>query len=677
MISVNQVRARQYGGAMAHKELDNGLSGQLHLADAARVQHLSERFSDEIEQERRVAIRQGLWVAVLIYLLFSFSDALLIPDVALDTIFARFVVGIFSLLIIEMQVRGDTKAATLDLTCAASIVLGYVAWLIPALNTEHSAVMSYYMVFGTIFMMGANLFFTFSFPLSLSASTIVLLTYFVASQAIPNDNEYKYVFGTFYLSCFIFTSYVNWRLNRERANVLKNAMEARVQHQEAEDRGRALLRLSNTDPLTGVENRRAVDQHLAALWEDWSETQANFAVFLIDVDFFKKYNDYYGHLQGDRCLIHVAKTLEETAQKYGAALGRYGGEEFIAALRYTTLSEIDQVADALRTSIDDLYIPHDRRKDGTNRITVSIGVSFTRPHITAKLERLINEADRALYQAKALGRNRIKLFDPEDPQTGDEMENIAALLNIAIEKNLVSLVYQPIKDLKTGQTHGAEALMRLRQLDGVNIPPCMFIPIAERTGNIIDLGLWVIRTACTEMLLNHKIDLVTINVSPIQLKSPGFATSVASILGQYGVSGKRLAFEITEGLEMDMNSDVLRCISHLKQLGIRIWLDDFGTGFAGLSWLRLIDFDTVKVDKSFLHDSQSARGQAMLKDIITLIRNRGAKILVEGVETEEQLKFLLENDISMAQGYHIGKPCHLLEYVDQYTNSKKKTQQKS
>ncbi len=127
-------------------------------------------------------------------------------------------------------------------------------------------------------------------------------------------------------------------------------------------------------------------------------------------------------------------------------------------------------------------------------------------------------------------------------------------------------------------------------------------------------------------------------------------------MAETGVAGSRLAFEITEGLEMEMHSDILRCISDLKLLGIRIWLDDFGTGFAGLSWLRLIDFDTVKIDRSFLHDCAIPRGKAMLQDIIGLVRNRGHKILVEGVETDEQMALMREFGIDQVQGFHVGRP---------------------
>ncbi|NTJ41819.1 EAL domain-containing protein [Agrobacterium larrymoorei] len=628
-------------------------------ADASRKRSadaMRSLFLEEADTKRRLAIRRGLWASAPIYLLFSITDALLIPDVFIHTLFVRFVVVTVGLMILEMQIRSSVKTDHLDICCAAALVMSYIAWLLPAMTTSHVTNMSYYMIFGAIFMMGANLFFTFNFKLSLIASSLILAIYFIALSQFSEDIYYQIAFGTFYLSCFMFTSYVNLRLNRERYHVFLNAMEAKVQQKEAEDRGKALLRLSNTDPLTGVENRRAIDNRLRQLWSEWLKADRNFAVFLIDVDFFKKYNDYYGHQEGDRCLVQVAQTLQSSMSRYDAVIGRYGGEEFIALARFTKLRDIEKIAETLRKTVEGLCLAHERRRDGTSIITVSVGASFTRAMPEPKLERVIHEADRALYLAKENGRNTVKLFDPNDPLTSDDTENVAALLNVAIEQNLVSLVYQPIRALAANRIEGAEALMRLRLLDGTMVPPSIFIPIAERTGAIMELGLWAIRTACESILTCDRAGVLSVNVSPIQLNNPAFATSVAAILGELGVSGGRLAFEITEGLEMDMNSEVLRCINDLKTLGIKIWLDDFGTGFAGLSWLRLIEFDTVKIDRSFLHDSSTPKGKAMLRDIIGLIRNRGPKILVEGVETAEQLKLMEEMQIDHVQGYFVGRP---------------------
>ncbi|MGE7369459.1 putative bifunctional diguanylate cyclase/phosphodiesterase [Neorhizobium sp. NPDC001467] len=634
--------------------IETDLQKSLQRPSTAELRAL---YREDDERARATATRKGLWIAVLSYLGYSLTDFLLIPDVAVETALARLLVSVLALTVLEILVALKLHARWLDRISAAALVVAYAAWLVPAVHTAYVESLSYYMIFGAIFMMGANLFFNFPFLLSIMASGAILATFLTSLLLFfPHDSSYAFAFSTFYLSCFVFTSYVNWKLNVERYHVFLNAHEAKLRQTEANDRGAALLRMSNTDYLTGLDNRRAVDQRLRAYWNDWQGEGRGFAAMLVDVDFFKKYNDGYGHIQGDHCLITVASTIREAVEPLGGSIGRYGGEEFIVLARVDSRADVVALAEKIRATVEGLGVPHVERRDGTAIVTVSVGAAFTRDHIGAKLEKMIHEADRALYSAKAHGRNCARVFDPSDPHTSDESENIAALLKIAINQNLVSMVYQPLVDLKTGRRDAAEALMRLKTLDGDNISPTLFIPVAERTGIILELGKWAIRTVCREMLMSNQAEVVSVNVSPIQLKTPGFAASIAAILGETGLSGHRLAFEITEGLDMEIHSDVLRCISDLKTLGIRIWLDDFGTGFAGLSWLRLIDFDTVKIDRSFLHDIDTSRGRVMLRDIVHLVRHRGPKILVEGVETDEQLRCLHEMDIDFAQGYQLGRP---------------------
>lgn len=606
---------------------------------------------------RVTAARQGLWVAVFVYMLFAVSDFILIADVAPTTIFARLMVGVTSLVILEVCCWGKAGARVIEGISAAAIVAGYLFWLLPALHTTAVESIRLYMIFGTIFMMGANLFFIFPFVLSVITS-IVVLAILLGSMVtmFPNDPIYMINFGLFYISCFIFTSYVNWKLNGERYNVFLNALEAAHQHREAEKRGVALERLSNTDYLTGVENRRAVDKRLRDFWNDWQTNGTSFAAILVDVDFFKKYNDFYGHQAGDRCLILVASVLNDTLKPLNASVGRYGGEEFIVLSRVTGRDQVMALSEIIRSAVEGLHLVHDQRRDGQAFVTVSVGASYTRAQTGPKLERIINEADRALYSAKANGRNCIRLFNPNDPLTSDDNENIAATLRMAIKNDLVHLVYQPIQNLRTGRVEAVESLMRMKMIDGTPLSPAQFIPVAERTGAILDLGLWAIRRACTEVLATGIAPMASVNVSAIQLKSRGFALAVSTILEETGVSGSQLAFEITEGIDMEGQSDVIRCITDLQALGIRIWLDDFGTGFAGLSWLRLFPFDTVKIDRSFLQDARRPAGRAMLEDIIRLIRNRGLKILIEGLETADHVELMHELGIELGQGYYLGRP---------------------
>ncbi len=606
---------------------------------------------------RRQATRQGLWVAVSVYLLFSLSDILLIPDVAPLTVMTRFVISAIMLAGLEIEIWRRADADTIDRLSATALVVAYAGWLQAALQSSNTDVMSYYMVFGAIFMMSVNLFFSFAFRLSVIASGVIVALFLSGLYAIPAQGVgYKLTFGIFCISCFLFTSYVNWKLNQERYNVFLNALEAKAQQKEAAERGQALLRLSHTDPLTGLENRRAIDQRLRDLWDRWQRAGQPFAAILVDVDFFKRYNDCYGHQEGDRCLIVVADALRALAEQHHATIGRYGGEEFILLVNLKDEAEVATLAEAIRGSVENLDLRHEQRRDGLSLVTVSVGAAFTRKHAAAKLEKVIYEADRALYSAKAAGRNCARLFDPNDPNTSDDRENVAALLKIAVDQDLVSMVYQPLQYLGSGEISAVESLMRLRMLDGSSIPPNVFIPIAERSGMILELGQWAIRTVCHEILAPNLMQTASVNVSPIQLRSPGFAAFVALTLHEAGITGDRLALEITEGQDMEMHSCAIRCISDLKSLGVKIWLDDFGTGFAGLSWLRLIDFDCVKIDKSFVKDCHTPRGKMMLKDIIRLVRNRQATILAEGVETLQQFEVMKTLGIDLVQGYYLGRP---------------------
>ncbi len=609
------------------------------------------------EGYRQRATRKGLWIAVSVYLLFSITDLLIIPDVAPYTVATRFVISAIMLIALEVQIYRRSSADAVDGTSAAALVFAYAGWLYVSLWTDHTSVMSYYMVFGAIFMMSVNLFFSFPFKLSLIASLVIVLLFFAGLLSFPPEIEaYKLTFGLFCGSCFVFTSYVNWKLNQERYNVFLSGLEAKAQQKEATDRGEALFRLSHTDFLTGLENRRAIDNRLRDLWGAWRKNGRRFAVVLVDVDFFKRYNDGYGHQQGDRCLMLVADALKSLADSRGVSIGRYGGEEFILLAHMEEEGELQELTETIRTTIEELGLLHEQRRDGMSTVTVSVGAAFTRDEGGSKVEKLVHQADRALYSAKAAGRNCIRLFDPDDPNNRDDSENIAALLKIAVAQDLVSLVYQPLQDLSSGRVQAVEALMRLKMLDGTNIPPSLFILAAERTGAIIELGKWAILRVCQEVLAPGLAQVASVNVSPLQLRVPGFADFVARTLQQCDVAGDRLALEITEGQDMEFHSSSLRCISDLKALGVKIWLDDFGTGFAGLSWLRLIDFDCIKIDKSFLHDCDTAAGRAMLEDIIGLIRNRGAGILVEGVETEEQLALVRKLHVDLVQGFHVGHP---------------------
>ena len=609
------------------------------------------------EYPRKQETRYTMWMAAAIYVLFSALDLWMIPDAVDQTVVARLGFAALAVLVVEIMIRRRVSAERFEAACGGVIVACYIGWLVPASTSNDATALSYYLIFGAIFMMISNLFFNFSFRTA-AVSSLGILSVCIVSVYVPQGmpGSYRIAFAAFYASCFAATLYVNWKLNAERYNVFLNALQADIRQNEVSERNEALLRLSNTDALTGLKNRRAIDERLRAHWGDWQTAKRGFAALLIDIDFFKNFNDHYGHQEGDRCLILVAKALADLVEQQGGTVGRFGGEEFIVLAHMPDSEGIAPLAEAIRRAVEDLQLEHEQRPDGDRIVTVSVGAAFSGNQSCGKLERLITEADRALYRAKASGRNCIWVFDPNEPQAQDSGEDIATVLKVAIAEGLVSLVYQPIHHAASGRLEAAEVLMRLRMPDGRMISPMVFIPVAERTGAIMDLGRWAVRAACQMLLAEPWLPVLSVNISAVQLKAPGFAISIAAILAETGICPQRLAFEITEGREIETHPDVLRSIGELKQLGVKLWLDDFGTGFAGLSCLRAIEFDTVKIDRSFLHDTPSPRGVRLLQDIVTLVGNRGLGIVVEGVETERQLGLMRSFGIDCVQGYHIGRP---------------------
>ncbi len=613
-------------------------------------------FEQKRENPRKLNARRAMWMTLAVYLGFAGLDFVLIPDVAVLTVSARLALSLLALAVVEALFACDVKARTIDIVCAGFVVAGYLAWLVISIQSSYLLSVSYYMVFGAIFMMVASLLFNFRPAVAVTSSWLILTFFTVgASLVAVVSNSYIIAFAVFYLVCFTLISFVNWKLNAERYSVFLNALKSDIQKAELEEQGKALLLLSNTDSLTGLANRRSIDRELRGYYEAWRADSTAFAVILIDIDLFKRFNDHYGHQEGDRILVAVSAALADMAKRYDATIGRYGGEEFIVLIRADNKFKLKGLAEKMRRSIEALNLSHEDRQDGLLVVTISVGATLSSAE-AEKPEKIVSEADRALYAAKASGRNCVRLFDSSDPMVGDVSGNVAALLRIAIPQDLVSLAYQPIQKVCSGKIVAFEALMRLRLLDGTAISPAVFIPVAERTGAIHELGRWAIRTACRELLVPTDLPVVSVNVSAVQLRSPSFPASIASILAETRISPHRLALEITEGLEIEEHSDILRSITELQKLGVQIWLDDFGTGFAGLSWLRLFEFEMIKIDRSFLHESDNSHGEDMLRDIIGLIRNRGRDILIEGVENETQVRLIQTLNVDLMQGFKLGRP---------------------
>lgn len=618
---------------------------------------LAALYNARQKDTQRDEARLAIWFVSALYVLFAAADAILVHDVLGYAVAIRVVIGLTYGIGIGIQISRGVRSSLIELQCAMGVVVGFAAWLMLISFSEHTSNVLLYTAYGTVFMMVANLFFNLHFRIALITSGLITVIFFVAT-AFVFEAGYHFVVatGSLYLLSFVLTLFINWKLNRERYSVFLNSLSAELRQRQARERGDQLLKLSTTDALTGLSNRRATDDFLQELWREWRSSSAPFAVILIDIDYFKMYNDFYGHQKGDACLVTVAQAMDGVVARRHGKLGRFGGEEFIVLLAADSADHVMRVAEEIRRTIQDLQIRHEARSDHLSVLTVSVGAAFSRDVEGSKAERLVTNADRALYFAKDSNRNCVKMFDHCLVEHSETTDNIVELLRTAITDDRITLVYQPIWDIKSGTMLAAEALLRLSAANGSPISPATFIPIAERTGAILELGDWAIREACRQLLRSDALPAVSVNVSAVQLSKANFAEHVADILLEMGVSTSRLIIEITEGSEIDENSDVLRAINELAGFGIRVWLDDFGTGFAGLSCLSKISFDTVKIDRLFVQAIDTPRGAKLLGDMMTLVGNSGHKLILEGVETSDQVERLKQQGARFLQGYYFNRP---------------------
>lgn len=604
----------------------------------------------------------------LLYVAFGAMDALLIHDMLPYLLPIRLAIGVIYVMAIGIQVRRGVGTRILEFQCAIGIVLGFAAWLFLAAQSAEMTVTLYYAGYGLIFMLVANLFFNLGFEFALLSSGLIAAIFFYWAIAFVGDTTYIVCFGSLYLFSFLLTVFLNFKYNRERYRVHLNASRAELRQQEIVKRGDELIRLSTTDALTGLANRRAIDDSLRKLWLDGKDSGRAFGVVLIDVDYFKSYNDRYGHQQGDRCLAGVSQAMWGVTEPLRYTLGRFGGEEFAALFQADSMEQVAAFAEEIRRVVESLQITHTARRDHLSGITVSIGAAFSGDVASDKPERMITAADLALYVAKEEGRNCVRTFDRRmlESDVGDALT--AEMLRSAIPDRRISAVFQPIIDVTSGLIWGAEALMRIKDPEGRAVSPESFIPVAERTGVIMELGEWMLREACDLLASEPSLPVVSVNVSSRQIEDSNFVNAVEAIVRAAAIAPSRLALEITEGGQISGNPRVAQLMERLSAIGIRVWLDDFGTGFAGLTCLSELRFDMVKIDRFFVQSCDTPRGAKLLKNIIDLVGSCDQRTIVEGVEEAHQIELVSSFGVDLFQGYHLGRPMPKHEFVLRLAN---------
>jgi diguanylate cyclase (GGDEF)-like protein len=420
---------------------------------------------------------------------------------------------------------------------------------------------------------------------------------------------------------------------------------------------------ANFDPLTGLPNRRMFYDRLNQDIKKAHRAGRPLALMFLDLDRFKEVNDTLGHDQGDALLKDTALRLNNSVRE-SDTVARLGGDEFIAIL-----SELDDpgcveriAQDILITLAKPFHIGND-----IAYVSASIGITLY-PEDAVTSEALLKNADQAMYAAKKQGRNCYNYFTTAMQVAAQNRMHMSNELRGALSGNQFWVAYQPIIELATNTIHKAEALIRWRHPDGVHISPAEFIPVAEDTGLIVDIGEWVFREAARQVSIwrtsQHPAFQISVNKSPLQFRDEiSNCLSWPDQLQQLGLSGQSIVVEITEGMLMDASDTINSKLLAFRDAGIQVSLDDFGTGYSSLSYLKKFDIDYLKIDQSFTRSlAPGSDDMALCEAIIVMAHKLGMKVVAEGVETEEQKNLLVAAGCDYGQGYLWSKPVAPLEF---------------
>ena len=415
-----------------------------------------------------------------------------------------------------------------------------------------------------------------------------------------------------------------------------------------------LDKLANTDEITGLPNRNALTEYLDTKMREASRGVRHVAVLSIEIDRLKLVSESLGHAAGDQLLMEVGRRLQPQVSQ-DDLLAHFGSGEFSLVLAREESVDEALARDIAASLVDALALPV-AIGDNEIKVTCDIGISLYPVHGDDP-EKLLQQAQAAMYRAHELGKNQICVFS-----SGMHSKAISRLvmesgLRRALERNEFELHFQPKLELVSGAIIGAEVFLEWKSPDGALISRSSYIRAAEETGLIVPIGEWVLRTACLQALewqrAGHSMCRVAVNLSARQLQQPDLAQKIEKILIETGLDPRLLGLEITEGALMGESTRIARILGDLKTLGIEISLDDFGTGYSSLSYLRTLPIDVVKVDRSFVHDVTAAsQDVSITRAIINMAHSLQMRVLAEGVETEGQLALLIANGCDQMQGHY-------------------------
>ena len=427
-----------------------------------------------------------------------------------------------------------------------------------------------------------------------------------------------------------------------------------LQYKLEEEQGR-LVHQALHDALTGLPNRVLFLERIAQSIQTAARRSIQSAVLFVDIDRFKSVNDMAGHAAGDQLLIGVARRLRD-ALRPGDTVARLGGDEFVVLCEnlYEVQREAISIAERICATVARPF-----QAAGSELFTsASIGIAFVRPGDDPHV--LVARADSAMYMAKQRGRSRYETYHPEFDERTTRRAELINGLHRAVERHELVLHYQPVKDLSTGALVAMEALLRWQHPTLGMVAPAEFVPLAEETGLIVEVGRWVLSEACLDcagwQAQGHEGVNVSINVSGRQLEDPQFPADVERALQAAGLAASALSMEITESVIVTEGSLGHQAMEDLQRLGVRLAIDDFGIGYSALSYLATLPIHALKVDRTFIAGLGTAHDGAIVTAMVDLAHKLGLEVVAEGVETERELAELKAANCDEAQGYLLGRP---------------------
>jgi diguanylate cyclase (GGDEF)-like protein/PAS domain S-box-containing protein len=417
---------------------------------------------------------------------------------------------------------------------------------------------------------------------------------------------------------------------------------------ESREAAARIAHMAHHDALTGLPNRLYLLESLGSALGQAKKRGQRCALILIDLDRFKSINDTLGHIAGDHLLEQVSRCLESVISDEMTA-GRLGGDEFaIVVPLVESRGELEQMCLALVGALHGPFLYQDQRLF----VGASVGVAMG-PRDGESVADLMRNADLALYKSKAGNGNEIRFYDPALHAQSEDRRRIELALRDAADAAEFSVYYQPVVDARSGEIESFEALLRWNSRELGAVSPARFIPIAEETGLLGKIGEWVLRSACREAAKWPAHIGIAVNVSPRQVQDPAFLVTLMSALTQAQLEPHRLELEVTESVFLELTERTQSVLQQIQSLGVRLAMDDFGTGYSSLGYLRRAEFDTLKIDQSFVQSISAGNSEstAIIRAVVALAGSLGMKTVAEGVQTEEQLQVVRSLGVDRLQGF--------------------------